>query len=190
MTRSIACAGALAAALLVFSTGAAAAQSADGLSSGALDSSSLTGSAGTETDADTGGGLGSAGDLLPASVTGSLPGYTSGPVGSVASAVCGVGTVAGAAANLAGIPLPPIGVVCMVVKPVAESVDFLMRGDVPGSVDAVIGGVPVVGGSLAGAVDTGSATDAVEGSLGEERLGSITGSSVSPEGSPEIAPAN
>ncbi|MBB1023909.1 hypothetical protein G6019_05605, partial [Dietzia sp. DQ12-76] len=48
----------------------------------------------------------------------------------------------------------------------------------------------VVGGSLAGAVDTGSATDAVEGSLGEERLGSITGSSVSPEGSPEIAPAN
>ncbi|MBB1025920.1 hypothetical protein G6019_16105, partial [Dietzia sp. DQ12-76] len=95
MTRSIACAGALAAALLVFSTGAAAAQSADGLSSGALDSSSLTGSAGTETDADTGGGLGSAGDLLPASVTGSLPGYTSGPVGSVASAGCGVGTVAG-----------------------------------------------------------------------------------------------
>ncbi|EYT58005.1 hypothetical protein H483_0114925 [Dietzia sp. UCD-THP] len=189
MTRSIACAGALAAALLVFSTGAATAQSADGLSSGALDSASLSGSAGTDTDGDT-GGLGSAGELLPASVTGSLPGYTSGPVGSVASAACAVGTVAGAAANLAGIPLPPIGVVCMVVKPVAESVDFLSRGDVPGSVGAVIEGVPVVGGSLAGSVSTDSAVDAVEGSLGEERLGSISGSSVSPEPTPEVSAEN
>ncbi|MFN3601345.1 MAG: hypothetical protein ACK4UY_08160 [Dietzia sp.] len=190
MTRSIAYAGALATALLVFSTGAAAAQSADGLSSGALDSSSLTGSAGTDTGEETDGALGSAGDLLPASVTGSLPGYTSGPVGSVASAVCGIGTVAGTAANLAGIPLPPIGVLCMVVKPVAESVDYLMRGDVAGSVGAVIGGVPVVGQSLGDVVNTDSATEAVEGSLGEERLGSITGSSVTPEISPDLSPEN
>ncbi|AWH95209.1 hypothetical protein [Dietzia psychralcaliphila] len=190
MTRSIAYAGALAAALLVFSTGAAAAQSADGLSSGALDSSSLTGSVESGADTDTDGGLGSAGELLPASVTGSLPGYTSGPIGSVASAVCGVGTVAGTAANLAGIPLPPIGVLCMVVKPVAESVDHLMRGDVPGSVGAVIGGVPVVGDSLGDVVDTDSATEAVEGSLGEERLGSISGSSVSPEITPDVTPEN
>lgn len=183
MTKSIAYAGALAAALLVISTGTAAAQSAGGPSSGDLDSSSLTGlsESGTEAGAEEEGPLGSAGELMPASVTGSLPGYTSGPIGSVANATCAAGTVASAAANLAGFPIPlPVGIVCMVVKPVAESADSLVNGDVEGSVGAVLGGVPLVGGSLEGNVDTASATESVEGSVGE-RLGSLTETSLTPD---------
>ena len=69
MSKSIAFTGALVAALLVASAGTAAAQSTDGLSSGGLDSSSISGSSDVEGDY-----LGSAGELLPGSVTGSLPG--------------------------------------------------------------------------------------------------------------------
>lgn len=180
MSKSIAFTGALVAALLVVSAGTAAAQSADGLSSDDLDSSSISGSSDAEGDY-----LGAAGELLPGSVTGSLPGYTSGPLGSVATLACNVGTVAGAAAGLTGVPLPiPVGIVCMVVNPVAESADSLLKGDVEGSVGAVVGGVPLVGASLEGQLDTASATDVVDGSLGEEQLGSLTETSLSPQGDP------
>ena len=189
MSRTIAFAGALAAALLVVSTGTAAAQNEDGASTGSLDPSSVTGSVGggTADEVDEGaldeteGPLGSVGELAPASVTGSLPGYTTGPVGSVANAACAAGTVAGWAANLVGIPLPvPIGLVCTAARPIAESVDHLSQGDVDGSVEAVIGGVPVVGGSLGDFVDTGSATESVQESVGEAPIGSLADSSLSP----------
>ena len=94
MTKTITCAGAVAAALLVFSTGAAAAQTSE-----ATGSDSLPGASETE-----GGYLGEAGELLPGSVTGSLPGYASGPLGSTATLVCNLGSAAGAAANLMGVP--------------------------------------------------------------------------------------
>lgn len=183
MSKSIAYTGALVAALLVASAGAAAAQSADGLSSfgapsGGLGSSAISGSTDVEGDY-----LGSAGELLPGSVTGSLPGYASGPLGSAATLACNVGTVAGAAAGLTGVPLPiPVGIVCMVLNPVAESADSLLNGDVEGSVGAVVGGLPLVGDSLEGQLDTASATEVVEGSLGAEQLGSLTETSLSPQG--------
>lgn len=184
MSKTITYAGALAAALLVASAGAAGAQSAEGMSSEGLDTSSISGSAtegDTEGDAEE-GALGSAGELLPGSVTGSLPGYASGPLGSTATLACNVGTIAGAAAGLTGIPVPvPVGIVCMAVKPVAESGDSLLAGDIEGSVSAIVGGVPLVGDSLEGQVDTASAVERVEGSLGAERLGSLSESSLSPE---------
>jgi hypothetical protein len=180
MPKSIAYTGALVAALLVASAGTATAQSAEGFSSDGVDAASVSGSP----DAD-GGFLGGAGELLPGSVTGSLPGYASGPLGSVATLACNIGTVAGAAAGLTGVPLPiPVGVVCMVVNPVAESADSLLKGDVEGSVEAVVGGVPLVGGSLAGQLDTASATESVtgvlDGSVGE-RLGSLSESALTPD---------
>ncbi len=183
MSKSIAYTGALVAALLVASAGAAAAQGADapvtaGASPGGLNSSSISGSSDVEGDY-----LGSAGEQLPGSVTGSLPGYASGPLGSAATLACNVGTVAGAAAGLTGVPLPiPVGIVCMVLNPVAESADSLLKGDVEGSVGAMVGGVPLVGDSLEGQLDTASATEVVEGSLGAEKLGSLAETSLSPQG--------
>ena len=171
MTKTITCAGAVAAVLLVFSTGAAAAQTSE-----ATGSDSLPGASETE-----GGYLGEAGELLPGSVTGSLPGYASGPLGSTATLVCNLGSAAGAAANLMGVPLQvPVGVICMVLNPVAESADALLEGDVQGSVGAVVSGVPLVGASLEDQMDTGSATESVEGSVGD-RLGSVSEAALTPE---------
>ena len=182
MSKTLAYAGVLASALLLSSAGAAAAQSLGGASPDGPGSASPTAPADPAPVDQAEGPLGSVGELAPASVTGSLPGYTSGPVGSVANSVCGVGTVAGSAANLVGIPLPvPVGIVCTIVKPVAESVDHLLRGDAEGSVGAVIGGVPIVGASLGEVVDTGSATESVEGVLGQGQLGSLAGASATPE---------
>lgn len=189
MTKTIAYAGALATALLVASAGAAVAQESGGLSSEGLDTSSLSGVTGsgadedpdTDTEGEEEGPLGSLGELAPASVTGSLPGYTTGPIGSTAAVGCNIGTIAGWAAQATGIPLPvPVGIVCGVLNPVARSADSLVAGDIEGSVGAIIGGVPVVGNSLADQVDTGSATESVEGVVGE-RLGSLAETSLSPE---------
>lgn len=174
MPKSLAYAGALAAALLVASAGTAAAQS-DALLGAGSDSGSLTGSSGVEGDY-----LGSVGEMAPASVTGSLPGYATGPLGSVATLACNVGSAAGLAANVTGVPLPlPIGGICSFVNPLAKSGDALLGGDVQGSVDAVIGGVPIVGTFITKLVDTSSVTERVEGSVGE-RLGSLAESSLSP----------
>lgn len=155
MSKSIAYAGALAAALLVVSTGPAAAQSGEG-------------------------SLGSAGDNMPGSVTGSLPGFATGPVGSAGHLACNVGSAANLAGNLTGMPLPlPIGPICMGVVPIAESADSLIQGDVQGSVDAVVGGIPVIGNSVGDHVDTGSVTESVEDAVGD-RLGSVSESSLTP----------
>ena len=171
MSKILACVGAMAAALLVIPAGTAAAQSSE-----AVSSNSLPGSSETEGDS-----LGDVGELLPGSVTGSLPGYASGPLGSTATLVCNLGSAAGAAANVLGMPLQvPVGVICMVLNPVAESADSLLDGDVEGSVSAVISGVPLVGGSLEDQIDTGSATESVEGSVGD-RLGSVAETALSPE---------
>lgn len=188
MSKTITFASALAAALLVASAGSAAAQSGDGLSSEGLGTASASGSSATETDPAEGteapveeGYLGSAGELLPGSVTGSLPGYTTGPLGSTATLACNVGTIASAAAGLTGVPLPiPVGMVCMVLNPVAESGDSLLAGDVDGSVGAIVGGIPLIGGSIGDKIDTSSVTEKVQGSIGEEGLGSLTESSLSP----------
>lgn len=187
MTKTIAYAGALATALFVASAGPAVAQSGEGLSSEGLGGSSLSsGAEGDETGTEEEGPLGSVGELAPASVTGSLPGYTTGPIGSTAAVGCNIGTVAGWAAQAMAIPLPvPVGIVCSIVNPVARSLDSLVAGDVEGSVGEVIGGVPVVGNSLADQVDTASATESVEGVVGD-RLGSLAETSLSPEAqSPE-----
>lgn len=171
MSRTIVFAGAAAAALLVASTGTAVAQSSESVSS-----NSLPGSSETE-----GGYLGEAGELLPGSVTGSLPGYATGPLGSTATFVCNLGSAAGSAANVMGAPLQvPVGMICMVLNPAAESADALLQGDVEGSVSAVLSGVPLVGASLEERVDTGSATESVEGSVGD-RLGSLAETSLSPQ---------
>lgn len=171
MSRTLALAGAAAATLLVMSAGTAAAQGSDDLGSEALPGSA-------ETEA---GYLGEAGELLPGSVTGSLPGYASGPLGSTATLVCNLGSVVGTAANVMGAPLQvPVGVICMVLNPVARSADSLLKGDVGGSVSAAVAGVPVVGASLEDEVDTGSATESVEGSVGD-RLGSVAETSLSPQ---------
>ncbi|HJC60519.1 MAG TPA: hypothetical protein H9755_09360 [Candidatus Dietzia intestinigallinarum] len=187
MSKTTAYAGALAAALLVATAGAAAAQSGEiaesssgsGSDSGALSASAETG------DGDQNGsdaeGPGSVGELAPASVTGSLPGYATGPLGSTATLACNVGSAAGLAATATGMPLPiPIGGICAVVNPLAASGDALLGGDVRGSVDAVIGGIPVVGGSVTKNVDTSSVAEQVEDLVGD-RLGSLAESSLSPD---------
>lgn len=186
MSKTIAYVGALAASLLVASAGSAAAQgdelaeAGSGSGSGSLSTSSLAGDEGAADDTTEGDELGSVGELVPASVTGSLPGHATGPLGSTATLACNVGSVAGLAANLSGLPLPvPISAICSVVSPLAESGDALMDGDVQGSVDAVIGGVPVIGGSVTNNVDTSSVADRVEGLAGD-RLGSLAESSLSP----------
>lgn len=148
MSKSLAFTGAIATALLVASAGTASAQSLP---------------------ADY---LGSAGEVLPGSVTGSLPGYASGPLGSAATAVCNVGSVAGSV----GVGLPAeIDPVCKVIPAVAESGDLFMLGDYGGSVSALVGAVPFVGGSLARMVPTQSAADAVEGSVGQLPTDSVSG---------------
>lgn len=173
MSRTIANAGALAAALLVASAGAAAAESAElPGSSGTSGPGEASLSAEMMSEVDVGEMFGS--------VTGSLPGYATGPFGSTATFACNVGSAAGLAATAVGTPLPvPVGIVCMVAKPVAESADALLDGDAEGSVSAVVGGVPVVGASIEDEVDTGSATESVEGSVGD-RLGSIAEGSLTP----------
>lgn len=184
MSKTIAYVGALAAALLVASAGTAAAQSDEFVEAGSgsgSDSGSLSGSSLADGDEVEGDELGSVGELAPASVTGSLPGYATGPLGSTATLVCNVGSVAGLAANVTGVPLPiPISGICSVLNPLAKSGDALMGGDVQGSVDAVIGGIPLVGGSVTNNVDTSSVADQVEGLVGD-RLGSLAESSLSPE---------
>ena len=188
MSKVIANAGALAAALLVASAGAAVAQSGEIFESGSgsgSDSGALSASAPADVDDPTGNegdadGLGSVGELAPASVTGSLPGYATGPLGSTAMLVCNVGSAAGLAANATGVPLPiPISGICSVLNPLAASGDALMGGDFQGSVDAVIGGVPLVGGSVTKHVDTSSVAERVEGLVGD-RLGSLSEGSLSP----------
>lgn len=181
MSTSLTLTGALAAALLVASAGTAAAQSADDLSMGSIDASSVSGpgsaeSGSTGTESGTSGAegnyLGSAGEMLPGSVTGSLPGYASGPMGSAATAVCNVGSAAG----LAGMGLPgSVDPVCKVLPAAGESGDLFMQGDYTGSVSALIGAVPFVGGSLERVVPTGSAADAVEGSVGAAPTDSLGG---------------
>jgi len=175
MPKTIAYAGALAAAFLVASAGTAAAQSGELLEAvSGSDSGSPAGSSEVEGDY-----LGSVGESAPASVTGSLPGYATGPFGSVATLACNVGSAAGLAANVTGVPLPiPVGGICSVVNPLAESVDALLDGDTQGSVDAVIGGIPLVGSFITKLMDTSSVTERVEGSVGE-RLGSLQESSLS-----------
>ncbi|MGW8592512.1 hypothetical protein ACWGLC_12475 [Dietzia sp. NPDC055877] len=188
MSKTTAYVGALAAALLVASAGTAGAQSSEligsatgsvsgsdsGLESGSL--GSLMGSSNMDGDY-----LGSVGEMAPASVTGSLPGYATGVLGSTATLTCNVGSAATAAAGLAGVPLPiPISGICSVVNPLAKSGDALMGGDTQGSVDAVIGGVPVVGTSVTKHVDTSSVTEQVEEIVGD-RLGSLAETSLSPQ---------
>ncbi|KAA0917303.1 hypothetical protein [Dietzia sp. ANT_WB102] len=171
MSKFLTYAGSLATALLVVSAGSAAAQG-----SGAAGSNSVPGSMESK-----GGFLGQVGELAPASVTGSLPGYATGPLGSAATLICNVGSAAGAAATVMGAPMQvPVGIICMALNPAAESADALLQGDVEGSVSAVLAGVPLVGASLEGQVDTGSATESVEGSVGE-RLGSLAETSLSPQ---------
>ncbi|HJC29299.1 MAG TPA: hypothetical protein H9759_07875 [Candidatus Dietzia intestinipullorum] len=162
--KSIAYVGALAGALLVLSSGAAAAQ---GVSSAGLDPASLT--AGGED----GGSLGSAGEVLPSSVTGSLPGYASGPLGSAATAVCNVGSVAGSV----GVGLPAaVSPVCRVLPALGHSGDLFTQGDYHGSVAELLGGVPYVGSALERVVPTDSAATAVGGSMDRLPVDSLTGS--------------
>ncbi|AWH91902.1 hypothetical protein [Dietzia lutea] len=187
MSKSIAYVGALAAALLVASAGTAAAQSSDPADTGSIPGSAAAdGENGTGAESGAGaedggtGQLGELGELLPGSVTGSLPGYASGPLGSAATFACNAGSAAGLAANAIGAPLQvPVGVICAVLNPAARSADALLAGDVDGSVSAVLGGVPLVGGSLADQLETSSATESVEGSVGEQP-GSLTETSLSP----------
>ena len=143
MSRSIATIGALAAGLLVLASAPAHAQSVPEVPEGYL---------------------GEAGEMLPGSVTGSLPGYATGPVGSAAHAACNIGSVAG----LAGVGLPGmLRPVCMVVPTIGESIDHFMQGEYEGSVDASIGGVPFVGSLLEQVVPTESAVEAVEGAANQ-----------------------
>lgn len=183
MSKSTVCVGALAAALLVASAGAAAAQSSLPANTGSIPGSTAAegeNGVGDGTEDGGAGRLGELGELLPGSVTGSLPGYASGPLGSSATFACNVGSAAGLAANAIGAPLQvPVGVICAVLNPAARSTDALLAGDVDGSVSAVLSGVPLVGTSLADQLDTSSATESVEGSVGE-RLGSLTETSLSP----------
>lgn len=94
------------------------------------------------------------------SVTGSLPGIATGPIGSTANAVCNVGSVA----NIAGAGLP-IDLACRVIPAAGESLDKFFGGDVDGSVSALVGGVPYVGSALKQVVPTDSAADPVEQAL-------------------------
>ncbi|WP_347238291.1 hypothetical protein [Dietzia sp. B19] len=106
------------------------------------------------------------------SVTGSLPGSTSGPVGSTATAVCNVGSVA----NLAGAGLPT-SAVCSVAPALGRSIDHLLAGDTNGSVSALVGGVPGVGSALERVVPTDSAADLVD-----QALAGIDATSLTPQG--------
>ena len=139
MSKAIAAVGALAAGLVVLAGAPAHAQSVP------------------ELPADY---LGEAGELLPGSVTGSLPGYATGPVGSATHAACNAGSVAGLAG--AGVP-GMVRHVCMVAPAVGEAIDQFVLGDHQGSVDSIIGGVPYVGSLLRQLVPTESAVEAVEG---------------------------
>ena len=139
MSRSIAAVGALAAGLLILGSAPALAQSLPELPPDYL---------------------GEVGEVLPGSVTGSLPGYATGPVGSTAHAACNAGSVAG----LAGVGVPGLlRPVCMVAPALGEAIDQSMVGDYQGSVDSLIGGVPYVGSLLQQVVPTESAVEAVEG---------------------------
>lgn len=143
MSRSIATVGALAAGLLVIASAPANAQSVPAVPEGYL---------------------GEVGEMLPGSVTGSLPGYATGPVGSAAHAVCNVGSVAG----LAGVGTPGmLRPVCMVIPAAGESIDKFIQGEYEGSVGAVIGGIPYVGSLLEQVVPTESAAESVEGAAGQ-----------------------
>lgn len=165
-TKSIAYAGALAGALLVLSTGTAAAQ---GISSAGLEPAAPVTSGGEPG----GGSLGSAGDVLPGSVTGSLPGYATGPLGSAATAACNVGSVVGSV----GMALPAgVDPVCQVLPALGHSGDLFTQGDYDGSVAALLGGVPYVGSALERVVPTDSAADAVGGAVSQLPGESITGS--------------
>lgn len=96
------------------------------------------------------------------SVTGSLPGHATGPLGSTATAVCNVGSVAG----LAGFGLgAPFDLACKAVPAIGESLDVFFTGDIHGSVAELIGGVPYVGSALQRVVPTDSAADPVEQAL-------------------------
>lgn len=143
MPRSIAAIGALAAGFLVLASAPAHAESAPVLPPDYL---------------------GEAGELLPGSVTGSLPGYATGPVGSAAHAACNVGSVAG----LAGVGVPGLlSPVCMVAPAAGEAIDQFMQSDYQGSVDSIIGGVPYVGSLLEQVVPTESAVESVEGAAAQ-----------------------
>lgn len=143
MSRSITAIGALAAGLLVLASAPAHAQSVPELPPDYL---------------------GEAGELLPGSVTGSLPGYATGPVGSAAHAACNAGSVAG----LVGVGVPGIlSPACMVVPAVGEAIDQFVQGDYQGSVDSIIGGVPYVGSLLEQVVPTESAVESVEGAAAQ-----------------------
>lgn len=143
MSKSIAAVGALAAGLTILASAPASAQSVPEMPEGYL---------------------GEAGEMLPGSVTGSLPGYATGPVGSAAHAACNVGSVAG----LAGVGLPGmLRPVCMVAPAIGESIDQFMKADYEASVDSMIGGVPYVGSLLTRVVPTGSAVEAVEGTANQ-----------------------
>lgn len=150
MSRSIAAAGVLAAGLLLFASIPANAQSLPAIH---------------------GDYLGEAGEMLPGSVTGSLPGYATGPAGSVATAVCNVGSVA----RLAGVGLPGfVSPICMVAPVIGESSDLFVQGDYEGAVTTSVGGVPYIGSILEEVVPTESAVDAVEGA-GNMSFGGTTG---------------
>ncbi len=139
MSRSVTAVGMLAAGLLVLAAAPAHAQSLPEAPEGYL---------------------GEAGELLPGSVTGSLPGYATGPIGSAAHTVCNVGSVAG----LAGMGVPGmLAPVCMVAPAVGESIDQFIAGQYEGSVKSIIGGIPYVGSLLVQVVPTESAAEAVEG---------------------------
>ena len=110
--------------------------------------------------------------MLPGSVTGSLPGYASGPVGSAAYAVCNLGTAAG----WVGLTLPElVRPVCMVAPAIGRSVYQFVEADYTGSVKSLIGGVPYVGSILVHVVPTESAVEVVEGSAGQSVGGDSAG---------------
>src|SRR5699024_6575269 len=120
-----------------------------------------------------GGSLGSAGELLPSSVTGSLPGYASGPLGSAATAVCNVGSVAGSV----GVGLPAaVSPVCRVLPALGHSGDRSPLGDYHGSVAELLGGGADVGSALVRVVPTDSAASAAGGSMARLPVASLTGS--------------
>lgn len=157
MSKSIVAVGALAAGMIVLSGAPAYAQSVP------------------EPPA---GYLGEVGELMPGSVTGSLPGYATGPVGSVAHAVCNVGSVAG----LAGVGLPGmLDPICMVAPAIGESIDQFMQADYQASVESMIGGVPYLGSLLVEVVPTESAVKAVEGAAtaGSGGMGELSAESIS-----------
>lgn len=164
MSKSIVAVGALAVGLLAFSAGPATAQGLPGTDSAHIDPTSLDPAALIESTDVSGDYLGSVGEILPGSVTGSLPGYASGPMGSVANAVCNAGSVAGSA----GVALPEaVDPVCTVAPALAQSGDYFGLGDYDGSVRALVGGIPYVGSVLSRVVPTYSAAEAVDGAVAQ-----------------------